>query len=338
PAGGGDRRHLGADRAGDRADARRDGPRAQRAVRGGPAGRRRAGAGVCRAHPAERARGGRGGAHAERRGRVEDVRPGVRDDRGRARELDHGAGLRGVPAGVPHRAGGLGRGGGDHPDGADLRAQPGDQPAGGTAGGPMTTSRAETAMNYLLLVVVSAFALGPIVVVLVTSLQPDLGGGGIAWGNYAEAWSQGSFARYLRTSALVSATVLVVALTASVLAGYAFGTMTFRGSTVVFSLVLVGIMVPTEAIVVPLFYDLRTLGLTNTLWAVAFPQMAQSIAFGSYWMRAYFRTAPRSLMEAARLDGASERRVLWSILVPVGRPAIVTMTVLVFMWTWNEFL
>ena len=140
----------------------------------------------------------------------------------------------------------------------------------------MTTSRAETAMNYLLLVVVCAFALGPIVVVLVTSLQPDLGGGGIAWGNYAEAWSQGSFARYLRTSALVSATVLVVALTASVLAGYAFGTMTFRGSTVVFSLVLVGIMVPTEAIVVPLFYDLRTLGLTNTLWAVAFPQMAQS--------------------------------------------------------------
>src|SRR5699024_10091507 len=165
-----------------------------------------------------------GGAHADHRGRAEDVRPGVRDDRRRTRELDHGAGLRGVPARVPHRAGGLGRGRGDHPDGADLRAQPGDQPAGGTAGGPMITSRAETAMNYLLLVVVCAFALGPIVVVLVTSLQPPLGETGIAWGNYAEAWSQGSFARYLRTSALVSATVLVVALTASVLAGYAFGT------------------------------------------------------------------------------------------------------------------
>lgn len=202
----------------------------------------------------------------------------------------------------------------------------------------MIVSRFETVMNYLLLVVVSAFALGPIVVVLITSLQPALGESGIAWSNYADAWSEGSFAQYLRTSALVSATVLVVALTASILAGYAFGTMTFRGSSVVFSLVLVGIMVPTEAIVVPLFYDLRTLGLTNTLWAVAFPQMAQSIAFGSYWMRAYFRTAPSSLMEAARLDGASERRVLWSILVPVGRPAIVTMTVLVFMWTWNEFL
>lgn len=202
----------------------------------------------------------------------------------------------------------------------------------------MIVSRFETVMNYLLLVVVAAFALAPIVVVLFTSVQPGLGESGLALGNYAQAWSEGNFAHYLRTSVLVSGTVLAVALVASILAGYAFGTMTFRGSGVAFPLILVGIMVPTEAIVVPLFYDLRTLGLTNTLWAVAFPQMAQSIAFGTYWMRAYFRTAPRSLMEAAQLDGASERRVLWSILVPLGRPAIITMTVLVFMWTWNEFL
>lgn len=202
----------------------------------------------------------------------------------------------------------------------------------------MIVSRFETAMNYVLLLVVAAFALAPIVVVLFTSVQPGLGESGVALGNYAQAWSEGNFAHYLRTSVLVSGTVLTVALVASILAGYAFGTMTFRASPVVFSLILVGIMVPTEAIVVPLFYDLRTLGMTNTLWAVAFPQMAQSIAFGTYWMRAYFRTAPRSLMEAAQLDGASERRVLWSILVPLGRPAIITMTVLVFMWTWNEFL
>lgn len=202
----------------------------------------------------------------------------------------------------------------------------------------MITSRFERTMNYLVLLLVTAFALGPIVVVLVASLRPGLGEAGVDLSNYSRAWVEGNFAHYMTTSALVSVTVLAIALVSAILSGYAFGTMAFRGASVAFSLILVGIMVPTEAIVVPLFYDLRTLGMTNTLWAVALPQAAQSIAFGTYWMRAYFRTAPRAVMEAARLDGASERRVLWQILVPIGRPAIVTMTVLVFMWTWNEFL
>src|SRR5699024_6193339 len=83
---------------------------------------------------------------------------------------------------------------------------------------------------------------------------------------------------------------------------------------------------------------LGTVGLANTVGHGAVTQAATAIAFGYYWMRSYFRTAPRSVIVAARLDGGSARRVLWQILVPIGRPAIVTMTVLVFMWTWNEFL
>ncbi|MGC3952941.1 MAG: carbohydrate ABC transporter permease [Propionicimonas sp.] len=127
-------------------------------------------------------------------------------------------------------------------------------------------------------------------------------------------------------------------MTASILAGYALGTMRFRGQGVVFWLFLLGIMVPTEAFVVPLFFDLRQLGLTNTIWGVALPQVAMSIAFGTYWMRTYFRSAPTALIEAARLDGAGPLRILWQILVPIGRPAILTLVLLVFMWTWNEFL
>jgi raffinose/stachyose/melibiose transport system permease protein len=107
---------------------------------------------------------------------------------------------------------------------------------------------------------------------------------------------------------------------------------------VLFYVMLLGIMVPTEAIVVPLFFDLREIGLTNTFWALVLPQTAQSVAFGTFWMRAYFRSSPRSLVEAARLDGAGSFRTLWSVLLPMGRPAVVTMIVLVFMWTWNEFL
>ena len=66
--------------------------------------------------------------------------------------------------------------------------------------------------------------------------------------------------------------------------------------------------------------------------------MAQSLAFGTFWMRAYFRSSSREIVEAARLDGASHGRVLWSILVPMGRPAVFTMVLLIFLWTWNEFL
>jgi raffinose/stachyose/melibiose transport system permease protein len=72
--------------------------------------------------------------------------------------------------------------------------------------------------------------------------------------------------------------------------------------------------------------------------AIVMPQVAQSVAFGTFWMRAYFRTSSREVVEAARLDGAGSWRTLWSVLVPMGRPAITTMVVLVFMWTWNEFL
>jgi raffinose/stachyose/melibiose transport system permease protein len=156
--------------------------------------------------------------------------------------------------------------------------------------------------------------------------------------NFATVWQEGHFTQYMRNSVMVSSLVVIISVSCSVLAGYAFGTMTFRGSGVLFYLFLLGIMVPTEVIVVPLFFDLRQLGLTDTIWAVALPQVAQSIAFGTYWMRTYFRSSNRSISEAARIDGASSGQILLRVQVPIARPAIMTLVVLVFMWTWNEFL
>src|SRR5262249_8303473 len=124
----------------------------------------------------------------------------------------------------------------------------------------------------------------------------------------------------------------------SIMAGYALGAMRFRGSSAVFLLFLTGLTIPTEAIVVPLYFDLRSVGLDNSYAGLILPQVAMSVAFGTFWMRAYFPTVPRSLMEAARMDGASSWTTLWRVLVPIGRPAILTMVVLVTMWTWNEFL
>ena len=199
-------------------------------------------------------------------------------------------------------------------------------------------SSAERAANYAVLGVFTVFALWPVATVLGAALGPDDAGGAGGLANFPAAWEQGRFGPAMLTSVAVSGFVVVVAGVLSVLAGYAFGTMRVPGAAVLFPLFLLGLMVPGEVIVVPLYFDLRTLGLTNTFWAIALPQVAQSLAFGTFWMRAYFRSQPASLIEAGRLDGAGTWRILWRILVPPGRPAIVTMVVLTFMWTWNEFL
>jgi raffinose/stachyose/melibiose transport system permease protein len=204
--------------------------------------------------------------------------------------------------------------------------------------------RGEQAVNYAILAFFSLVALYPVVGILLTALAPpgELTGFGIPssidLGNFREAWVEGHFSTYLRSSAIVAVSVVAASTVLSILSGYAFGTMRFRGSTMLFYAFLLGLMVPTEALVVPLYFDLRELELTDTYWALILPQVALSVAFGTFWMRAFFRATPRSLLEAARVDGASSWTTLWHVLVPFGRPAILTMMVLVFMWTWNEFL
>jgi raffinose/stachyose/melibiose transport system permease protein len=204
--------------------------------------------------------------------------------------------------------------------------------------------RREQALTYTLLGVFSLVALAPIAGIVLTALQ-DPGSvagfghpGGLHLANFSHAWSEGHFSSYLRSSAIVAVSVVAISSLLSIMAGYAFGLMRFRGDQALFYLFLFGLMVPLEAIVVPLYYDFRDLGLTDTYWGLILPQVGLSVAFGTFWMRAFFRSVPRSLVEAARLDGASSWSTLWRVVLPFGRPAVLTMVVLVFMWTWNEFL
>jgi raffinose/stachyose/melibiose transport system permease protein len=155
---------------------------------------------------------------------------------------------------------------------------------------------------------------------------------------YRQAWTTARFSTFMWNSARISVLVVVSTVVISVLSGYAFGTMRFRGSNALFNILLFGMIVPYEAVVVPLYHDLKWAHLVNTQWSVVLPLLGTNVAFGSYWMRAYFRTAPASLIEAAALDGAGSFRTLWKVLLPGGRPAVLTLTVLVFMWSWNEFL
>jgi raffinose/stachyose/melibiose transport system permease protein len=186
--------------------------------------------------------------------------------------------------------------------------------------------RREQVLAHVVLGVFALIALAPVVKIVLGA------------GSLETAWEEGNFGTYLRSSAIVTAAVIAISTVLSILAGYAFGLMRFRGQQALFYLTLLGLMVPLEAIVVPLYYDLRDVGLTDTYWALILPQAALSTAFGTFWMRAFFRSVPRSLLEAARLDGSSSWVTLWRIVLPLGRPAVLTMVALVFMWTWNEFL
>ena len=121
-----------------------------------------------------------------------------------------------------------------------------------------------------------------------------------------------------KSSFIVAATVTIVSAVLSIGTGYAFGTMSFRGDRGVFSLLLLGIIFPYEATVIPLYYDFQSVGLLNTYWALILPQIGQSVSFGTFWMRAFFRSSPRSLIEAARIDGASSFGVLRHGAAPAG--------------------
>ena len=192
----------------------------------------------------------------------------------------------------------------------------------------MTAGRFERTANYWLLILFSVIAIYPVLSILFLALHkktdlvtgfafpshPDLS-------SFKAAWTEGHFATGFKASFIVAATVTVASAVLSIGTGYAFGTMRFFGDRIVFPIILLGIIFPYEATVIPLYYDFQNvplvhLHLLNTYWALILPQIGQSVAFGTFWMRAFFRSTPRSLIEAARIDCANSWSVLWRVLVP----------------------
>jgi raffinose/stachyose/melibiose transport system permease protein len=155
---------------------------------------------------------------------------------------------------------------------------------------------------------------------------------------FRSAWREGHFSQYLQSSAIVSVTVVVVTTVLSILAGYAFGAMDFPGRDVLFYVFLLGIIMPSEVLIVPIYYALRERGLLDTYFAVIGPEIGLFLAFGTFWMRSFFLETPRELTESARLDGANSWTILWKVLLPLARPAVTTLMTLLFLFSWNEFL
>ena len=155
---------------------------------------------------------------------------------------------------------------------------------------------------------------------------------------FKEAWTTGRFNYFFRNSVIVTIVVVAVSVFLATLTGYAFAMLPVPGRKFLFPLMLLGYMVPFEAVIIPLYHLMNRMNLTDTYWALILPQVGLSVSFGTLWMSSFFRAAPRELVDAAAIDGCNRWQVLWRILWPLARPAVLTLVVLVFMWTWNEFL
>lgn len=207
------------------------------------------------------------------------------------------------------------------------------------------TARSERLLVYIILGVAVAFAVAPIIGIVLVSLQARTSVGGsiqsvtdLTLNNLANAWTKGSFGTSLGSSAIVVLFAVPMATTLSLLAGYGIGALRFRYSGFVLGLFVFALMIPIEAGLVPLFYIWRALGLTDTYVAIVFTEVGYHMPFGVFWMAAAFRSLPRELMDAARVDGATSWTTLVKVGVPIVLPAIVTLAALQFMWIWNDFL
>jgi raffinose/stachyose/melibiose transport system permease protein len=158
-----------------------------------------------------------------------------------------------------------------------------------------------------------------------------------AVGNIGEAWSRGELGTALLNSTMVTAMTVGLVLVLSVSGAYALTRLRPPGQAVLFFLVLAPLIIPTEVLIVPLFSMYRSLGLINSLPGLALVNAVASVSFATIILGAYFRTIPKDVIDAARMDGAGRLQVLLRIVVPMALPGVIAVAVLVAVFTWNDF-
>lgn len=209
----------------------------------------------------------------------------------------------------------------------------------------MIVHRREALVGRVLLVVLMAVTVLPFVSLFVTALHPSgTYPSGLAWpdhpqwGNFIDAFRAAKMGKLLSSSALIVLGVVPATLLLGTMAGFAFGHLRMPGHRIGFLLFVLGLTLPFEGIITPLYYQVRDMGLLNTRWAVILPLIGLFMPFSVLWMRAHFVTMPDDISEAARIDGARTWQLFWRVHVPLAKPAISSLAILLFLWTWNQFL
>ena len=199
--------------------------------------------------------------------------------------------------------------------------------------------------RHLVLLPLAAVMLVPLVWMLVTSIEtlaesrhfpPTIVPSGIHWENYPNALDSAPFGRFFANSLVVTLASVAGNLVFCSLAGYAFARLRFFGRDVIFIVLLATLMVPFQVTMIPTFLIVQHLGLVNSLGALIAPNLVTP--FGIFLLRQFFRTLPIDLEEAARIDGCSRLGVLFRVVLPLSMPALATLGIVTFLWTWNDFL
>lgn len=207
-------------------------------------------------------------------------------------------------------------------------------------------SRLSSVASTILAGLLSLTVLLPVVWIVSTALKTraEVSQGPLAlpstwvWANFPDAWVVGRFGTYFLNSVLVVVPVVAGVLLISLLAAYAFSMYEFRGKHWLFVLLLGGLTIPIGVLVVPLYYQMLTLGLINTHWALVLPEIAISLPFGVLLLRSFMLGIPRDILAAGRMDGATDWQLLWYVVAPLTKPALLSLLIFTFMWSWNQFL
>jgi multiple sugar transport system permease protein len=208
-----------------------------------------------------------------------------------------------------------------------------------------TTSSLPALFTYATLIAGSIIMLVPLAWMVLTSLKsfeevtaspPVFLPAAARWGNYHEALTTFDFSRYLFNSLLICIATIAGTLVSCSLAAYAFACLEARGRNVIFALLLSTMMLPAQVTVIPLFKLFASIGWINTFLPLIVPSWLATNVFAIFLLRQFFLAVPRDYIEAARLDGASELRILWSIFVPLSKPVLLTVTVFTFIGSWND--
>lgn len=151
-------------------------------------------------------------------------------------------------------------------------------------------------------------------------------------------WERVNFPQKVWNSIFISGIVAVLAVLISVLNAFAIGIGRVRGRTWIVLLFLLANLLPQEALLYPLYYMFKSVGLYDNVWAVIIVFTVVQAAFGTYLLASVYGTFPKEVLEAAALDGASRWQILWRVVFPISRPTLSVLLIFFFIWTWNEFL
>jgi glucose/mannose transport system permease protein len=222
-----------------------------------------------------------------------------------------------------------------------------------TASGQATASRGRWVL-YVLLAAFATFFLTPLVVVVLNSVRTaeEIGRGSVigwptafAWRNYMQAWSGYCIAQrcegiqpYMWNSFMMVIPATVISTILGAVAGYSISLWRFRGDSIIFGIVVLGVFLPEQMKLIPWALVLRDLGLSNTITALVLIHVVQGVSFTTLFCRNYYVNIPQDLMKAARVDGAGYFRIFWRIVLPLSPPILIVTVIWQFTGIWNEFL